>query len=367
MRNRPHKQREKGYVFDDPFLGSIKGYDRLEKATWNAMELSGEVDSVRYALFPPRDVPVADRPGYITHERNYFGIECNDPALKNDLEAYFTDEHSWYRDGLYGQSDAVGGFLEGIARQLLVTGDAFHMLEWDEVDIRGKKYQFPVDFEYLRNETMKVIREHGVIVGYRQKYSLFTYFKEKKFKDWEDKEKPRSFEFEKDEVIYCQYPFSKKSPTEQSIKYLKPIKKFWQFGMDQARSGVEVESHYLPLEKTRHTTYSREKRKHDIARGKIRTIFNYLMDANGPKLTQYYDIYTVIRYKKFLNDMRDYLVHEFNEQVLAPVSRKNAFINVPKLTYSGFLSNAELDFALQGYTNGTLSFDQVVQQIVKIP
>ncbi len=367
MRRRPYKQREKGYVFDDPFLGFIKGYDRLEAATRNVMELSNEVDSVRYALFPLRDVPMVDRPGYITHERNYFGIECDDPALKKDLEMYFTDEHSFYRDGLYGQGDAVGGFLEGIAWQLFVTGDEFHMIEWDEVDIKGKKYQFPVDFEYLRNETMKIIRKGGVIVGYRQKYSLFTYFKEKKFKGWEDKEKPRSFEFEKDEVIYCQYPFAEKSPTAQSIKYLAPIKKFWQFGLDQSRSGVEVENHYLPLERARYTTYAREKRKHDIARGKIRTIFNYLMDTNGPKLTQYYDIYTVIRYKKFLNDMRDYLVSEFNEQVLAVVAKKNSFTSIPKLVYSGFLSNAELDAALQGYTDGTLTFDQIIQRIVKTP
>lgn len=365
MRRRIYKQREKGYVFNDPFLGFIRGYDRLEAATRNTMELSNEVDLVHYALFPLRDVPVADRLGYITHERNYFSIECDDSALKQDLEAYFTDEHSWYRDGLYGQGDSAGVFLEGIARQLLVTGDAFHTIEWEEVDINGKKYKFPVDFKYLRNETMKVIREGGVVIGYRQKYSLFTYFKEKKFKGWKDEKKPRSFEFEKDEVIYCQYPFAKKSPTVQSIKYLCTIKKFWQFGIDQSRSGVEIESFYLPLEKARCAVFAQEKRKHDLARGKIRTIFNYLIDANGPKMTQFYDIYTMIRYKKFLNNMRDYLVREFNEQVLAVVAKKNNFNCRPKLVYSGFLSNTELDLALQKYINGTLNLDQMIQQIVK--
>src|SRR6266478_9315219 len=201
MRRRPHKRREKGYVIDDPFLAFIRGYDRLEAATRNAMELSNEVDSIRHALFPHREVPVADRPGYVTHERNYFSIECDDPALKKDLETYFIDKHSWYRDALYGHGDTVEGFLEGIAWQLLVTGDAFHMIEWDEVDIKGKKYFFPIDFGYLRNETMQVIRKRGRIVGYRQKYSLFTYLKEKRFKGWEGKAKPRSFEFGKDEVI----------------------------------------------------------------------------------------------------------------------------------------------------------------------
>jgi hypothetical protein len=61
------------------------------------------------------------------------------------------------------------------------------------------------------------------------------------------------------------------------------------------------------------------------------------------------------------------LVREFNEQVLAVVAKKNGFASVPKLVYSGFLANSELDAALQGYKDGTLTFDQIVQQIVKTP
>lgn len=366
MRRGLYKKREKGYGMDDPLLSFIKGYDRLEMTTHDIMKLSTEVESIQNALFPLRDVPVPDQPGYITHECDYFSIRCGDPIVKKHLEAYFTNTHSWYRDGLYGYGDSVGGFLEMIAQQLLVTGDSFQTIDWDEVDIKNTKYLLPIDFGYLRNETMKVIRKNGVIARYRQKYSLFTYLKEKRFKDYDDKIKPRSYEFEKDEIIYCQYPFSKKSPTAQSMKYLATIEKFWQFGLDQSKSGAEVENCYLPIEKARYTTYVREKRKYDLARSKIRTIFNYLMDTNGPKMTQFYDIYTVIRYKKFLNDFRDYLVRQFNEQILSSVARKNNLPCVPKLTYAGFLSNADMDSALRKYTDGTLTFEQMIEQIVRI-
>jgi hypothetical protein len=367
MKKLIQKQSKKGYMIDDPFLGYIKGYDRMEAASRNAMELNNEIDSIHNALFPLRDVPVSDHPGYVTYKRDYFSIECDDLTLKKDMEMYFTSEHSSYRDNLYRDGHTVGGFLERIAWQLIVTGDDFRMIEWTEVDIQKRKYQLPVDLKYLSNETMKVIRKERTIVGYQQKYSLFTYLKENRFKGLDDKEKPRSFEFEKDEIIYTRYPFAKKSPTAQSLKYLKPIKKFWDFGLDQAKSSVEVEDHYLPLERARYTTYAQEKRKHDLARGKIRTIFNYLMDTNGPRLTQYYDVYTVIRYKKFLNDMRDYLVQQFNEQVLTAVAKKNGCTSNPKLVYSGFLSNIELDSALQNYRDGALTFDQIIQQIVKKP
>jgi hypothetical protein len=43
MRRRLSQRKEKGYAIDDPFFGYIKGYDQLEVATRNAMELSTEV------------------------------------------------------------------------------------------------------------------------------------------------------------------------------------------------------------------------------------------------------------------------------------------------------------------------------------
>jgi len=49
------------------------------------------------------------------------------------------------------------------------------------------------------------------------------------------------------------------------------------------------------------------------------------------------------------------------------VAKRNGFTSVPKVVYSGFLSNAELDVALQGYADGTITFDQIVQKIVKKP
>jgi hypothetical protein len=367
MRIRPYKKKIKGRATYDPFLGFIKGYDRLEAAAYNAMELSIEVESVQHALFPLREVPVADRPGYVTAERNYFGIECDNPVFKEHLEAHFTVDSSRYQGGLYGHGDSIGGYLEMIAGQLLVTGAAYHMIDWGEINIKGTRYQFPVNFDYLPNETMKVIRKDDVIIGYRQKYSLYTYLKEKMFKDSEGESKPRSYEFEKDVIFYLKYPFAEKSPTAQSIKYVPAVNKIWQFGIDQPRSGVEVENYYLPLERARYTTFASEKRKHDLVRAKIRTIFNYLMDTNGPRMTQYYDIFTVIRYKKFLNDFRNYLVNEFNEQVMKPVAIKNGMPCTPKLTVEGFLTNRTLDEALEGYTNGSLSFDQIIETIVKIP
>lgn len=358
---------KEGSSIDDQFLTYIKGYSQLEAASRDSMSLFNETMFIRNTLFPLRDVPVTDRPGYITHERDYFSFECADQTIKDDLEKYFIDKHSQYRDHLYGNGDDLGGFLDMIAYQLMVIGVSFNRTYWDEIDINKSKYILPVDFDYLRDSTMKIKKRNGHIFEYLQKYSIITYFFTNRsyFKGYGDKEIPRKVRFLPEEVFYCKYPISNDSPTKASLKYLKQTKKFWDFGLDKARSGADPDDHMLSVEKTRYVSYADENRKYDLAKSKIRTIFHYLTEGNNLKMTQYYDVYRVIRYKKFLNTMRSYLVHEFNRQVMEVVAKKNNFELVPKLRFDGFLTNKELDTAFDAYKKGELSFDDLIETTIK--
>lgn len=356
-----------GSSIDDSFLSYIKGYSKLETVSRDSMSLFNETMFVRGALFPLRDIPVSDRPGYVAHERNYFSFECENQDIKNDLENYFISKHSYYRDHLYSNGDDIGGFLEMIAYQLMVTGVSFYRTYWDEVDIKNNKYMLPVDFDYLRDSTMKIKKINGCITEYLQKYSIITYYFTNKnyFKGYGDKEIPRKVSFLPEEVFYCKYPISNDSPTKASLKYLKQTKKFWDFGLDKARSGADPDDHMLSVEKTRYVSYTDENRKYDLAKSKIRTIFHHLTEGSNLKMTQYYDVYRVIRYKKFLNTMRSYLVHEFNKQIMEVVAKKNNFDSVPKLRYDGFLTNKELDASFDAYKKGELSFDDLIETTIK--
>jgi len=356
-----------GSSIDDPFLSYIKGYSRLEAASRDSMSLFNETMFIRNSLFPLRDVPVSDRPGYVTHERDYFSFECDNPTIKDDLEKYFTDKYSQYRDNLYGNGDDIGGFLNMIAYQLMVTGISFYRTYWDEIDVNSNKYVLPADFDYLRDSTMKIKKRNGHIAEYLQKYSIITYYFTNKnyFKGYGDKKIPRKVSFLPEEVFYCRYSISSDSPAKASLRYLKQIKKFWDFGLDKAKSGADPDDHSLSVEKTRYVAYADENRKYDLVKSKIRTIFHYLTEGNNLKMTQYYDVYRVIRYKKFLNTMRSYLVHEFNKQVMEVVAKKNNFNSVPRLRYDGFLTNKELDAAFDDYKKGRLSFDDLIETTIK--
>ncbi|MBO1223487.1 MAG: hypothetical protein JYX80_03580 [Candidatus Scalindua sediminis] len=354
--------KQKGLWRDDPFLRYIKGYSELENASFTNMELSVEVNGIQHALFPLREKPIPDRPGYCTRERDYFKIIIAENELKQNLEKYFLEEHFSLNKHLYGQNDNLGSFFGMICRQILVTGRAFYAINWDAVEVNQQQYILPSDFKPLIASTMHILKKYG----YKQKFSLVTYLLEKGFKDYKnEKKKPRTYWFNQDEIFFCKYPFSNKTPTKKSLKYLPKIKKFHNFTLEQLKSNIEVTNHHFPLERARHTTVTKENRKYGLARSKIRTNFNYLLEYRNVNFTQYYDVYTVIRYKKYLNDIRNYIIDEFNKQIFQPLRTKNNLSEIPVLEISGFLTNTELDLALKDFTEARMSFDEYIEKIVK--
>lgn len=363
MKINSYKKRNQGLIMDDPFSSFVKGYDYLWAKARDAMDLHNEVSSVQSALFPFQSIAVPGRPGYTQLSRGYFNIESDDPVVAKDLNAYFLEENSRFRENLYGHDDSLGGFLQEVAHSLLVTGESYSLVTWDTISINGRNYCLPVDFGYVRAETMRKGRDQRM--SYIQVYSWFTYLKTKGLKDYDGHTQPRVSHFTADEILYYTYPFSRKTPVQRALRHLEQVQKFWQFGLAQTRGSVEVESHYLPFERARYANSYNEKRKHDIARAKIRTVFNYPLDTNGIKMTSYYDLFTVIRYKKYLNEFREYLVQEFNRQILESIVTKNHGMKGANLRLTGFVRNSQLDADLARYTKGEITFEQILESAIR--
>lgn len=357
---------QKGLCRDDPFLSYIKGYSELEKASLTNRELSSVVDRICCNLFPLREKLIPDKPGYCTHERDYFEINIEDKETKRNLEEYFLDEHytlnNSSRNYLYGQDRRLGNYFEMICRQILVTGRAFYAINWDTVGVGKQQYILPKHFKPLTTSTMQIIKKYG----YKQKFSLVTYLLEKGFKDYRsEKSKPRTYWFKQDEIFFCKYPFSDKTPTKKCLKYLPITEKYLRFVLDKQKSDIEITNHHLLLEKARHTTNIKERRIDNLARSKIRTIFNYFVDSKNVNFTQYYDVYMTVRYMKYLNNLRKYIIDEFNKQVLRQLEIKNSLSERPVLGMSGFLTNTELDLALKDFAEERMSHDEFIEKIAK--
>jgi len=345
---RPNKK--KGYWFDDEFQSFIKGFYSYKSTYRDARKLSIEIDRVSNNLFAERR----------RADRRYFLVEHTNPVLVNDLTDYFLEDYSRHRGKLYGQYFSLTGFFSGIMHHLLVYGDCFSALDWEKKTIEDRNYILPSDFRYLSNSSMSVLRSSkGIINGYKQRYSFFS-----RVRHDSTIEKVNEFNFRKDEIFYTIYPLDKEHPVKKSLGLLKPILKFWDYMLEEAEANAQTADHRLDLEIARFQRYSEQKRSYALARAKVRKNFHYLLDLDNLTITEYYDIYWVTRYKKELNQVREYFVEEFNNQILVPFAKKNKISPAPQLKLQGFMTNDEIDIYFENYKNKTINSKEFIEEVV---
>lgn len=347
----------RGAHLEDPFLSHIKGSSSRKEAARDGMSVYVEVDRMTHALFPVLQKP-ASKPGYVTYHYDYFEIETKSKIVKTNLEKYFLDEYQRWDKKIYGHAHTLADFFEFIFRQLLVDGEVYYAFNWKKVNINGKEYYLPEGFHYLDPSTLSIRCKGSKIVGFEQKYSWWTVLTSTYF-DFYNRD------FKVDQVLYIKYPISSESPVQESLKHLSKIKKFWEFSLQQGQASIEPQNHELAIEKSRYTSFYKEKRKHDIARAKIRRNFYYLYD--NVHLTSYYDVYTVVRYRKYLNDMRDFLISQFNEQVMTRIASKNKIKGKLRLKIkdSKFISNKMIESYFNKFKKRNITTNEFIEKVIK--
>lgn len=337
----------------DDFLNHLRGLDKLDQATRDATELFTETMQFKDNLFPPLEQPTS--PGYVTYNKEYFQIYHPNKILSKNLEEYFTDRDT--RRSVYNFASDLSEFFEFIFFGLLVDGYYASPIKWEK-KIVGNRYYILPTFYFQDAATVKAKKSGKNIKSVSRIYSIWTYLNNKYAR-------PKRTVWAKNEVFYLEYPYSKKSPTIQSLKYLPILKKFLLFGVNQAKGMAEPNNHSLKVELARYKSFREIKREQDIARGRVRKNFNYLYEDS--RLTNYYDTYFVTRNKKFLNNIRSYLIKQFNDQVFAEIAVRNGFSHKPhlELIEGLFPTNQELDKILADYHNKKVSLDDYINITIK--
>lgn len=336
----------KGYWLDDDFLSLIRGHKAFESTDRDARKFSIEIDRVGNNLFRIGD------------DEKYLSITHSDIELKQDLNMYFIMEYRRYRDRLYNNHFHLGNLFNDFMQMLVIYGECFHALDWEEKDIESRKYWLPSNFRYLRTSTMsKRVNRKGEIVGFVQKYSPFA-----KLSYDPSEKKIRKFNFEKDEIFHVKYPLEGIQPVKRSMHLLKPILRFWDFGLERSESWSN--STRLKVVVAGQKRYSEEKRKYALARAEVRRNFHYLLNIDDLTITEFYDIFLVRRYKKELNIVRDYFVEQFNQQIMVPFAAKNGLTEVPQLVLSGFMTNEEIDGYFNSYVRKKITSKKFIDEVV---
>lgn len=337
----------------DDFLNHLKGLDRLDQATRDATEFYSETMQFKDTLFPPMSQPAS--PGYITYNNDYFEIDHPNKILSKNLEEYFINKNT--DRSVYSYATDLSEFFEFIFFGLLVDGYYASPIKWEKKKAGSSDYILPTFF-FQDAATVKARKSGKKIKSVSRIYSIWTYLNNKYAR-------PRKTKWKKNEVYYLEYPYSRKSPTIQSIKYLPIFKKFLLFGVNQAKGLAQPDNHSLEVEVTRYKSFNQVKREQDIARGRTRKNFSYLYEDS--LLTNYYDTFFVTRNKRFLNGIRSYLIEQFNEQVLSELAIKNGFARGPKLKLKEglFSTNQELERILTDYQNRKISLDDYIDRTIK--
>lgn len=342
-----------GLSFPDVFIEYLYGYSSIHRAMQDGLEgLRKQTDGIQASVFPTREVPVADRPGYVTYEHNYFQIRHPDPAIVILLEKYFLRDLFIAPRKLYGSNYNLAGLLSSAVQNLFIYGKQYYSIEWGDVEFGEISYQLPKKFHYLDTLTTRKKLSNG----YKQTYSLITYHFDSHFKSYmgdHQKGYARTFSFTNDEIVKFTSPFEGKSPVQKTYQSVPELRAFWQFGLDQQRTSLQPKNHSYPLERARHTTYQIESRKYNLLKARVSHKFKNLIDTNL-EITGYYDVFNVIQYKKGLNDLRNSLVRDFNSHVFSFLAARNKWETSPELYFDSFLTNDELDALLKDYKEGSI-------------
>ncbi len=360
MKNR----NQKGLWYPDFFLEYIKGYGPLGAAMRDGLEgLNKIIEGMQWSLFPSRSVPLPGYPGRTTQEHDYFHIEHPDPVIQSTLQRYFIQMRHRGADALFDNYGDLSDFFSRTMSNLYLYGKSFYAIEWGQAEMNGLQLALPKSFKHLDSLTTR----KAWLGGFVQKYSWISYLTQDHFRErWGAPKPPRKFKFADDEIVCLEYPFGGKTPVQKTYKQVRRLRNFWQLGLDQGKANIEPDSHTFSLEKARHTIMNQAKREHDICRAKVRKEFGNTLEGDLG-ITQFYDIYTVARYKKYLNALRRFYVKEFNEQVLKPIAQKNNWGVVPILTFEHFQTDEEIDQALQDFKEQKMDVNGFIAAVVKKP
>lgn len=344
-----------GTHFSDSFSEWLKGFTKRKRATRDVTRMSNEVLNYRLELFPIRSVPVADNPGYVRHNRDFFTVQFANGKVNKDLTLFFSEEGEDRELVSYGSAHELGGFFELAFHGLLVDGIGTYVVEWERIKINNRYYTLPVGFHWVNPATVHIDeRSNGKYLI--QKFSLISKLTTSYYEY-------RDHVFKKDESLLFKYPTIPCSPVAQSLKYLRSLTQGMDFGLLQGQANIEPENYSLELEKTRYRSASTYWRNQNMTRVKVRRIFNQPIGGLGVSVTTFYEVYAYAEYKKHLNTMRDYFVSQFNNQIMERVQKKNGFAKPLYLAYQGFASNELIEEAFSEYSRGEIDVNAFLKKI----
>lgn len=280
----------------------------------------------------------------------HFDIDCS----SSDLGRFFTDV--LLRDGfdeIYGQAYDLEEFLRGVLQSLLIFGRVFYKIDWAQEDYTKNKKRWVVKrIRWLAVETMDIIESNDQIRGFKQEYSDHCGSKDLR---------GIRVDFEPDEVFFVEWGFDGEEKRGLSpLKRLVPLCKEWDGFLGYVnlltKATYHPEDRSYAVERARYTPWEEAKKKNDQCKIRIQDALGEIPDA---PMTEYYDLYHFVKSRRKLAQIREYLLSEFNKQIVNVISKKNSFSESPRIKLIGYKSENEIEELYTSYKNKEVSNKEV--------
>jgi len=317
---------------EDKFLAYIKGFRRYTRHYHHNALISSHVRQCQFEIFP-----------YSLSDKSAFEIVGND-----NINRYFIQDVG----NLFGHRGLLS-FFQNIVTGLAMYGKAYYCIKWDIVAVNGENYILPVSIDNLAVSTMK----KAIFGGYKQRYSFLT----RLFGGYYGRG-TKNRNFLQDEIFFIKYPFGS-YPLKKAYKYRNYSPNYFKSSTTALEAGNFPLNHTWDYEKTRKYNYFNIiKREYEIIDRRLSTmLFSYSREF---KITNYYDIYSVSNIAKHRNDYRDYVISEFNNQIIQLIKKKNNLEHLEFIIKDGIIKdNNYYDEVLRQYSNKEIDHPKAVKML----
>lgn len=334
----------KGYFVPDTHLQKTKGYDVLDDLYTHNPVIHSSVNELTHSLFNLR-------------RDEHFSIVCSSSKWRQ----FFSELFIAYNppEGLYGQSFDLANFLEGVFQSLLIFGKAFFKVDHSEKQTNQTGTIWTVQrIRWLAVETIKPIYDKGRIERFVQQYSAKC--------EGKDLQGVKT-EFLPDEIFFVEWAFDDDktkgvSPLVPLIPQDKMHIEFLQLMERQAYAIANPQNHSYHVERARHTSWEKAKRANEISEIEMRAILGTVLYT---PMTEYYEAYYFAKIRKRIALIREYLVNQFNAQVVEPLCRKNGLTEPTRIKLVSYLSSTDIENLVRKFQQGQISKNEVISTLQK--
>jgi hypothetical protein len=249
----------------------------------------------------------------------------------------------------FWREPSINMAFQSYVSQLVYQRTTYSYIQFSETD--------PVALEridWLTPETITKIKRGGT-----QHYEQFIR------KELTEGRGPVCFTFDEDEVWELTWPF----PWPPGA--ISPYRAALQVGLKEdrlmesvslpVRAQTQPEEFFITFARARHNAYRDALTETRLLAAKASDRLFY-MAANEP-ITQYFEIKRLTRNEIAVCEMRDYLIREFNRQVLMRWANRNQWGNLALVSRAKLLSARDWADVWSGFEDRSLSYDDVVELI----